>query len=226
MAVQVAGHATPGGAIVDVITWTGELACHLQAAHRMGREEFAGRLGVHPQTVAGWHSRPAIVPRAEIQAALDTVYEKAPPPVRLRFARLVQPPADAATAQALRVAIAVVLRGVEVLLVQRRDGGDLHWQFPAGVVKPGAEAAAVAVKETRAETGVHCTVREALGSRLHPATGVEASYLLCDHLMGEASNLDQAENAEVAFVPIASLTRFIPAGQIFRPVLDALGVAA
>ncbi|WP_412079009.1 NUDIX hydrolase [Streptomyces xanthophaeus] len=209
---------------MDVITWTGELACHLQAAHRWNREEFAERLGVHPQTVAGWHSKPAIVPRAEIQAALDTAYERASPPVRLRFARLAQPPTETA-AQALRVAIAVVLRGAEVLLVQRRDGGDLHWQFPAGVVKPGADSAAVAVKETRAETGVHCSVREPLGSRLHPTTGVEALYHLCDHLMGEATNLDPAENAEAAFVPVASLTRFIPADRIYRPVLDALGVA-
>lgn len=210
---------------MDVITWTGELACHLQAAHRMGREEFAGRLGVHPQTVAGWHARPGTVPRSDMQAALDTLYEKAPSPVRLRFARLAQPPADT-TAQALRVAIAVVLRGAEVLLVQRRDGGDLHWQFPAGVVKPGAAVEATAVRETRAETGVHCTVREALGSRLHPTTGVEASYVLCDHLMGEASNLDPVENAEAMWVPITSLTRFIQPDRIYRPVLDALGVSA
>ncbi|NXY98793.1 NUDIX hydrolase [Streptomyces sp. BR123] len=209
---------------MDVITWTGELACHLQAAHRWNREEFAERLGVHPQTVAGWHSKPAIVPRSEIQAALDTVYERALPPVRLRFARLVQPPAETA-AQALRVAIAIVLRGTEVLLVQRRDGGDLHWQFPAGVVKPGAEVAAVAVKETRAETGVHCTVRQPLGSRLHPTTGVQADYLLCDHLMGEPMNLDPAENAEAAFVPVSALTRFIQPDRIYRPVLDALGVS-
>jgi 8-oxo-dGTP diphosphatase len=211
---------------VDVIdSWTGALACQLQIALRLSNEAFADRLGVHRRTVGDWHARPDITPRAEIQSALDTAYERSPAPVRLRFARLAQPPADTA-AQTLRVAIAVVLRGAEVLLVQRRDGGDLHWQFPAGVVKPGAEPAAVAVKETRAETGVHCTVREALGSRLHPATGVEASYHLCDHLMGEAANLDPAENAEAAFVPIASLTRFIPADRIFRPVLDALGVAA
>ncbi|OLZ72542.1 NUDIX hydrolase [Streptomyces amritsarensis] len=207
-------------------TWTGELACHLQAAHRMNREEFADRLGVHPQTVAGWHSRPGIVPRPEIQAALDTVYEKAPPPVLLRFTRLVRPPVDASAVQALRVAIAIVVRQAEVLLVQRRDGGALHWQFPAGVVKPGADSEVVAVQETRAETGVHCTVRQPLGSRLHPTTGVQADYLLCDHLMGEASNLDQAENAEVAWVPITSLTRFISPDRIYRPVLDALGVAA
>ncbi|MFF5445453.1 NUDIX hydrolase [Streptomyces sp. NPDC012888] len=211
---------------MDVIdTWTGQLACHLQAALRMSREAFADRIGVHPQTVAGWHARPGIVPRAEIQDALDTVYERAPAPVRLRFTRLAQPPADSQV-QALRVAIAVVLRGADVLLVQRRDGGELHWQFPAGVVKPGAETAAVAVRETRAETGVHCTVRQPLGSRLHPATGVQADYVLCDHLMGEPANLDPAENAEAAFVPVASLTRFIPADRIYRPVLDALGVAA
>ena len=144
MAVQVAGHATPGGPIVDVITWTGELACHLQAAHRMSRDEFAGRLGVHPQTVAGWHARPGIIPRPDMQAALDTLYEKALPPVRLRFARLAQPPTDTA-AQALRVAIAIVLRGAEVLLVQRRDAGPLSWQFPAGIVKPGGAPESVAV---------------------------------------------------------------------------------
>jgi 8-oxo-dGTP diphosphatase len=210
---------------VDVITWTGELACHLQAAHRWGREEFAGRLGVHPQTVAGWHLKPATVPRGEIQAALDTLYEKALPPVRLRFARLAQPPADT-TAQTLRVAIAVVLRGAEVLLVQRRDGGDLHWQFPAGVVKPGGDPVAVAVRETRSETGVHCSVRQPLGSRVHPQTGVKAEYLLCDHLMGEPANLDPVENADALWAPISTLTRFIPADRIYRPVLDALGVSA
>ncbi|KOU17088.1 NUDIX hydrolase [Streptomyces sp. WM6349] len=191
----------------------------------MTGEAFARRLGVAPRTVASWHANPDVVPLNEIQAALDTLLEKALPPVRLRFARLAQPPESTAV-QALRVAIAIVLRGAEVLLVQRRDGGDLRWQFPAGVVKPGADTAAVAVAETRAETGVHCTVREPLGSRVHPTTGVQANYVLCEHLMGEPANLDPAENAEATFIPIASLTRFIPADRIYRPVLDALGVSA
>ncbi|WP_053625813.1 NUDIX hydrolase [Streptomyces sp. WM6349] len=206
-------------------TWTGRTACQLQAAYRMTGEAFARRLGVAPRTVASWHANPDVVPLNEIQAALDTLLEKALPPVRLRFARLAQPPESTAV-QALRVAIAIVLRGAEVLLVQRRDGGDLRWQFPAGVVKPGADTAAVAVAETRAETGVHCTVREPLGSRVHPTTGVQANYVLCEHLMGEPANLDPAENAEATFIPIASLTRFIPADRIYRPVLDALGVSA
>ncbi|MFF1341104.1 NUDIX hydrolase [Streptomyces sp. NPDC058290] len=190
----------------------------------MTNESFAAHLKIAPRTVAKWHAAPDDEPSSQMQRILDTAYAEADISVRERFKLLIRPPQPQAAA--LRVAIAIVRRGAEVLLVQRRDGGDLHWQFPAGVVKPGAEVAAVAVKETRAETGVHCTVRQALGSRLHPTTGVEASYLLCDHLMGEASNLDPAENAEAAFVPVASLTRFIPPDRIYRPVLDALGVSA
>lgn len=208
-----------------VVLWTGATACAFQRAFRLTNESFAAQLKIAPRTVAKWHAAPAGELSSQMQRILDTAYAEADIPVRERFKLLLDPPRKRQAA-ALRVAIAVVLRDAEVLLVQRRDGGDLHWQFPAGVVKPGADAAAVAVKETRAETGVHCSVREPLGSRLHPATGVEASYHLCDHLMGEPANLDPAENAEAAFVPITSLTRFISPDRIYRPVLDALGVTA
>ncbi|WP_053706625.1 NUDIX hydrolase [Streptomyces sp. WM6373] len=208
-----------------VVVWTGATASAFQRALRLTNESFAAALRIAPRTVAKWHAAPDGEVSTQMQRILDMAYAEADIPVRERFQALINPPRRPQAA-ALRVAIAVVLRGPEVLLVQRRDGGDLHWQFPAGVVKPGGDAAVTAVKETRAETGVHCTVREPLGSRLHPATGVEAIYHLCDHLMGEAANLDPAENAEAAFVPVTSLTRFIPADRIFRPVLDALGVAA
>jgi 8-oxo-dGTP pyrophosphatase MutT (NUDIX family) len=211
---------------VDVIdSWTGALACQLQTALRLSNEAFADRLGVHRRTVGDWHARPDITPRAEIQSALDTVYERSPAPVRSRFARLTQPATDTA-AQTLRVAIAVVRRGAEVLLVQRRDDGALRWQFPAGIVKPGGSAEAVAISETHGETGVHCAVQEALGQRVHPVSGALCGYYLAEYLAGEATNRDTAENASVTWVPITSLTRFIPADRIYRPVLDALGVAA
>lgn len=208
-----------------VVTWTGAAACAFQRAYRLTNESFAAELRIAPRTVAKWHAAPECELSSQMQRILDTAYAEADIPVRERFKLLLNPPREPQTT-ALRVAIAVVLRGAEVLLVQRRDSGALHWQFPAGVVKPGAEAEAVAVKETRAETGVHCTVRKSLGSRLHPTTGVQADYMLCDHLLGEPANLDPAENAEAAFVPIASLTRFISPDRIYRPVLDALGVAA
>lgn len=207
--------------IVDVI-WTGRTACALQAAMRATNEDFANRLGVAVRTVASWHQRPDTVPRAEIQEALDTIYERATPSVLRRFNLLARPQPAATTTQALRVAIAVVTRGDDVLLVCRRGDDSLSWQFPAGMVKPGGSAEAVAVQETHAETGVHCTVREPLGERIHPVTGVVASYFACDYLVGDAANLDQLENADVQWVPRSALTRFIPTEKIFPPILEAL----
>lgn len=212
---------------MDVIdTWTGRTACALQAALRMTNEAFAAHLGVAVRTVAGWHQDPEIVPRAEMQAALDTEYERAGDTVQRRFGLLARPPEQRIEAQALRVAIAVVVRAEEVLLVCRRGDGTLSWQFPAGMVKPGAAPDAVAVQETHGETGVHCSVREHLGSRLHPTTGVLADYWLCAYLAGEASNRDVLENVDVQWVAIADLPRFIPTDRIYPPITAALEAIA
>jgi 8-oxo-dGTP diphosphatase len=188
----------------------------------MTNDAFADHLGVGVRTVASWHATPTIVPRTEIQSALDTAYERSTPSVQRRFSLLTRPAPSAVEAQALRVAIAVVTRNDDVLLVCRRGSDSLTWQFPAGVVKPGASPAVVAVEETHAETGVRCTVRENLGSRVHPTTGVIAEYHACEYLMGDASNRDPLENADVAWVPRASLTRFIPEQNIYPPILEAL----
>jgi len=187
----------------------------------MTNEAFAERLGVAVRTVAAWHAQPETVPRAEMQAALDTAYEQASNAVRQRFARMARP-AETAGPQALRVAIAVVVRSNDVLLVCRRGDGSIAWQFPAGVIKPGASAETVAIHETHAETGVHCTIRRHLGTRLHPVTGVIAEYYLADYLAGEAVNADPLENLDVTWTPITTLTRFIPTDRLYPPVLAAL----
>lgn len=207
---------------MDVVDeWSGRYANALQSALRMTREEFAEHLGVAPRTVAAWHKDPGIVPRAEIQRALDTVHEKAPEPVRRRFDALTSPQTPV-EAQALRVAIAVVVRTGTVLLVCRRGSDALTWQFPAGVVKPGHISDAVAVQETHAETGVHCTVKKYLGSRLHPTTGVQADYYLAEYLAGDVKNVDPLENTDAVWAPIENLTRFIPIESIYPPILAAL----
>ncbi|MEU0831265.1 NUDIX domain-containing protein [Streptomyces sp. NPDC005969] len=210
-----------------VQTWTGRTACVLQAALRLTNEQFAEHLGISTRTIVRWHANPDLAPRTEMQQLLDTTYEKAGDAVRRRFGLLSRPAAEVAVAQAqvLRVAIAVVLRGDQVLLVCRRGDDALSWQFPAGMCKPGAAIASVAVQETHAETGVHCAVRQELGSRVHPKTGVLASYVLCDYLAGEAINRDSVENTDVAWVPLASLTRFIPTKNIYPPILSALEAA-
>lgn len=188
----------------------------------MTNEGFAEHLGISPRTITRWHSAPEMTHRTEVQQILDLAYERAGEAVRHRFSLLIRPPAEIAQAQALRVAIAVVLRGDDVLLVCRRGEGSLRWQFPAGMVKPGADPESVAVQETHGETGVHVTIREALGDRIHPKTRVLAAYFLCDYLAGEAANLDTIENVDVAWVPRTALPRFIPQDQIYPPILEAL----
>ncbi|WP_333770724.1 NUDIX hydrolase [Streptomyces sp. IBSBF 2435] len=222
--------------VVDV--WSGRSACVLQAALRMTNESFANHLGIALRTVAAWHAYPDVVPRAEMQQLLDAAYERAGPAVRARFALLARAAPGGAGpsrgaeggeaagggAQVLRVAIAVVLRGSEVLLVCRRDGdaSGITWQFPAGVVKPGVRPETVTVRETHAETGVHCAVRRSLGSRLHPLTGVHCEYFLCDYLAGVARNSDILENMDVMWARRDAVTRFIPAEAIFPPITAAL----
>ena len=219
--------------MAGVPQWTGRTACALQAALRLTNESFAASLGTAVRTVATWHQMPARVPNAEMQQALDTVLERANEGAKTRFAaglgREVEPPGPppSSAALALRVAIAVVVDGPNVLVVQRRGGGRRRypWQFPAGMVKPGAVPATVAVHETLAETGVHCAVVRELGSRLHPITNVYCDYLLCEYLAGEARNVDVAENVSVTWAATNKLTRFIPAKHIFPPVLEALEVS-
>ncbi|WP_217281642.1 NUDIX hydrolase [Kibdelosporangium persicum] len=125
---------------------------------------------------------------------------------------------------ALRVAVAVVVRDSKVLVVCRRgdDGNGISWQFPAGIVKPGMSAETVAIRETLGETGVHCSVARKLGSRVHPVTNVVCEYILCDYLTGDAQNVDVVENVGVAWIDRDQLGRFIPADQVYPPVLEAL----
>jgi 8-oxo-dGTP diphosphatase len=221
---------------VDVASpWTAQRACALQAALRLSNDGFAAHLGVSSRTIAAWHKKADLVPRPELQQALDTALERAAESVQARFAQLAdgseQSPSRVAvapsTAQAFRVAIAIVVNGPKVLIVCRRgeDGGGISWQFPAGIVKPGVPPETVAVRETLAETNVHCRVVRSLGSRLHPITNVMCDYLLCEYLAGEAENLDVVENVSVTWTDRANLMRFIPADRIFPPVQEALEVA-
>jgi 8-oxo-dGTP diphosphatase len=188
----------------------------------MTQEDFAEFVEVSVRTVGKWHSSRDGRPRSDVQKLLDAAYKRASPDARQRFHLLARGGAQVHQAQAFRVAVAVVMRDKDVLLVCRRGDDALSWQFPAGTVKPGRAGAVVAVEETRAETGVRCAIRQRLGERVHPKTGVLIEYHLAEYLMGEAENRDPDENSDVAWVPRADLTRFIPEQQIYPPILEAL----
>ena len=68
--------------------WTGLSACALQKALRLSNELFAERLGIGVRTVAGWHQKPTLKPKSEMQQLLDTAYEQAGESVRARFVEL------------------------------------------------------------------------------------------------------------------------------------------
>ncbi|SDY49127.1 hypothetical protein SAMN05444365_102424 [Micromonospora pattaloongensis] len=69
-----------------VTTWTGRDANALRRALRMSVTAFAEHLGAARRTVAKWSSQGEnILPRADMQAALDTVLARATPDVRERF---------------------------------------------------------------------------------------------------------------------------------------------
>src|SRR6266567_1188520 len=120
--------AIRGSLTVDLANaWTGRTACALQSALRLTNEAFAKQLGVAVRTVATWHEKPDLTPRAEMQQLLDTVYEQAADSARARFATLADattptPPLSTSPAagHVLTVARAIVTTDSSVLVVQRR----------------------------------------------------------------------------------------------------------
>ena len=101
-------------------------------------------------------------------------------------------------------AIAVVIRGREVLLVQRRNPPDSHlWGFPGGHVEWGETALDAAARELREETGVIAAPRGYLTNvdvlRVAPDGSTDVHYLLaavlCAYESGEPVADDDAADA-------------------------------
>lgn len=63
-----------------------------------------------------------------------------------------------------------------------------------------------------------------LGERIHPITGRQVSYTACEVIGGTAHVADADEIAEVAWVTLSDVPRYIPYG-LFKPVQRYLDVA-
>ncbi len=111
-----------------------------------------------------------------------------------------------------------------MLLVRRQVAeGQLSWQFPAGKVEPGESCEEAAVRETKEEAGLDVVAVAPLGERVHPITGWQVSYTACEVAGGTAHVADADEVAEVAWVTLPEIPRYIPYG-LFEPVQRYLDV--
>ena len=108
--------------------------------------------------------------------------------------------------------LAVVPRGQEVLLVQRRNPPDAGlWGFPGGKVDFGETLMSAAERELREETGVTAramrvlTALDAMGQGAVPDHHFVLIAVLCDWLEGEPLAADDAQDAR--WVAMAELDR-------------------
>jgi transcriptional regulator with XRE-family HTH domain len=84
--------------VIVVSLWTGQEASALRQALRMTIREFAEHLGVAVRTVAKWEALGlAIVPVPVMQAALDTVLERASDEAKARFSMRLDAAGDSAS---------------------------------------------------------------------------------------------------------------------------------
>ncbi|MCY7394665.1 MAG: NUDIX domain-containing protein [Nocardioides sp.] len=122
---------------------------------------------------------------------------------------------------------AVVRRGDEVLLVRRADNDE--WAPVTGILDPGEEPAAGAVRETREETGTQVRVDRlaaiSSGLEVTHVNGDLAVYLdhtfACTWLAGEAHVADD-ESVDVRWWPLDALPAMKPVllGRIDAAVSD------
>jgi 8-oxo-dGTP diphosphatase len=129
--------------------------------------------------------------------------------------------AMARAAAKLSVAACYVVRGGNLLMVQRRfKQGTLEWAGPSGNIRKGETPEAAAARETLEETGVSIESIRILGDRVHPATDRHLIYLACRYLSGEAAVRDHEEIVAVEWVPIPeALARWDGlVGGVFPPV--------
>lgn len=107
------------------------------------------------------------------------------------------------------VAIAVVVKNGNVLLVKRIDIPPLEWQFPAAHVKPTQDPMKAAEKAVLDETGVICKNSSRIAERIHPDTDVFCYYYSAEWQDGEAVNRETNENGAVEWVSASEALRRI-----------------
>ncbi|MEN9225145.1 MAG: A/G-specific adenine glycosylase [Thermostichus sp. DRC_bins_24] len=108
-----------------------------------------------------------------------------------------------------QIAVAVVLRGQEILIDRRLETSMLSglWEFPGGKIEPGETAAECVVREVKEEIGIDIEVVTELATIEHAYTHFTITLIafICRYLGGEAQAL---QCTEVRWVNPAALSEF------------------
>lgn len=136
--------------------------------------------------------------------------------------------ADAKQSLPIAAALAVVLRGEQMLLVRRSHRPDAgRWGFPGGKIEPGETVIAAALRELVEETGVAAEPVEVLtaldvirrdGAALHHYVLIA---VLCRWSGGEGGAASDAE--EIGWFDLAALRGLEKSADVERVAVMAVG---
>lgn len=108
-----------------------------------------------------------------------------------------------------QIAVAIVLRGEEILIDQRPETSMLGglWEFPGGKIEPGETAAECVVREVKEEIGIDIEVVTELATIEHAYTHFTITLIafICRYLGGEAQPL---QCSQVRWVHPTALSEF------------------
>lgn len=109
------------------------------------------------------------------------------------------------TERPIPAALAVIVRGSQLLLVRRNNRPNAGlWGFPGGKIELGETVMEAAIRELQEETGIEAEARDILTSVdviLHDKEGVLKHHyvlvaVLCEYITGEPLAADDVSEAE------------------------------